>query len=74
MVVKQILQSLFTSSCLNCPEPLAPNAIETESIRKDDFIFGFGPIYITVSAMAGNAEKITVKKQGYIFGLLILIR
>ena len=64
----------FTSSCINCPVPLAPNATETESTRKDGFIIGFGPIEITASAMAGNADKITVKQEGYIFGLLIILR
>jgi rhodanese-related sulfurtransferase len=64
----------FTSSCINCPVPLAPNATETESTRKDGFIIGFGPIEITVSAMAGNADKITIKQEGYIFGVLVLIK
>ena len=61
----------FTSSCLNCPQPLAPNATETESTRKDGFIIGFGPIDITVSAMPGNADKISIKQEAYIFRLLI---
>jgi len=64
----------FTSSCINCPTPLAPNATETESTRKDGYILGFGPIEITVSAMAKNVDKVTVKQEGFIFGLFILIK
>jgi rhodanese-related sulfurtransferase len=64
----------FTSSCRNCENPLAPNATKTESTSKDGYIFGFGSIQITVSAWAKNADKITIKQEGFVFGLLILIR
>lgn len=63
----------FTSSCLNCPIPLAPNATTTESTRKDGLILGFGQIEITVSAWANNVDKITMKQEGYILGILIII-
>ena len=64
----------FTSSCTSCETPLVPNATKTESTSKDGYIIGFGPIEITVSTMAKNADKITIKQEGVIFGLLVLIR
>ncbi len=64
----------FTSSCINCPVPIEPNAKETENTRKDGYIIGFGPIQITVSASASNVDKITAKKEGYLFGIIILIK
>ena len=64
----------FTSSCINCQTPLAPNTTETESTIKDGYILGFGPIDITVSAMAKNVDKVTVKHEGFIFGIFVLIK
>jgi rhodanese-related sulfurtransferase len=64
----------FTSSCKNCPVPLAPNATETESTLKDGYILGFGPIDITVSAMAKNVDKVTVKQEAFIYGIIIITR
>jgi len=64
----------LTSTCIDCETPLEPGATKTESTSKDGFIFGFGPIEITVSAWAKNADKITIKQKGFVIGLLILIR
>jgi rhodanese-related sulfurtransferase len=64
----------FTSSCLNCPQPLAPNATTTESTRKDGFIIGFGPIEITVSAWANNVDKITIRQEAFILGVFITLQ
>ncbi len=63
----------FTSSCINCQKILEAGAIKTESTRKDGYIFGFGNIEITISTWAHNANKVTVKKEGFIFGFLIFI-
>ena len=63
----------FTSTCINCKNPLEPNATKTESTSKDGYIFGFGPIEITVSAWAKNADKTTRQQKGFIIGLLIFI-
>ena len=64
----------LTSSCINCQTPLEPDQTTTEGTRKDGFIFGFGPIEITVSAWAKNVDKITTKKEGFVFGLFIMIK
>ncbi|MCJ7571509.1 MAG: hypothetical protein MUO82_06495, partial [Candidatus Thermoplasmatota archaeon] len=64
----------FTSSCTGCETPLEPNATKTESTSKDGYILGFGPIEIKVSAWAKNADKITIKQEGFVLGLLIIIR
>ena len=64
----------FTSSCIDCENSLELYATKTESTSKDGYIFGFGPIEITVSAWAHNADKVTVKQEGFIFGLIIFIK
>jgi rhodanese-related sulfurtransferase len=61
------------STCTDCEKPLEPNGTKTESTIKDGFIFGFGPIEITVSVWAKNADKITVKEEGFAFGFFISI-
>ena len=63
----------FTSSCINCQKILEAGAIKTESTSKDGYIFGFGNIEVTISAWAHNVNKVTIKKEGFIFGFLIFI-
>jgi len=64
----------FTSSCINCENSLEPGVIKTEGSSKDGYIFGFGPIEITVSAWAKNAGIVTIKQEAFIFGLIIVIK
>lgn len=64
----------FTSFCIDCENLLEAGEIKTENIIKDGYIFGFGPIEITVSAWAWNAYKNTTTQKAFIFGLKIFIK
>jgi rhodanese-related sulfurtransferase len=61
------------SGCDVCGSTLDPSAIKTENTRESGFILGFGTIEVSVSAWANNAEIITKKVSGVVFGPLIII-
>lgn len=61
------------SGCDTCGSTLDPNAIKTENTRESGTILGLGNIEISVSAWANNAETITKKIRGVVFGPLVII-
>ncbi len=64
----------LTSIFAGCHTPLEPNATRTESTSGHGFILGFGPVEITVSALAKNADITAIKQDAFVFGLLVKIR
>jgi hypothetical protein len=61
------------AGCGGCSNSLEPNETKTESTIEEDVIFGFGPISITVSVDASNAEKVEQTLSGFVIGPLVLI-
>lgn len=61
------------SGCGGCSTDLEPSQTKTESTLEESFIFGFGPISITVSADAANAEKVEQTRSGFVLGPLVLL-
>jgi len=61
------------SGCGNCSNSIDPNETKTESTSEAGVIIGFGPIIITASAEATNAEPINKTFNGFVFGFLVII-
>ena len=61
------------SGCSECENTLEPGAIKTESTRGAGLIFGLGPIEITISTEAKNAEEVSVTENGFVIGPYISI-
>ncbi len=61
------------SGCSVCESTLDPGAVKTENTRESGFIFGLGSIEISASAWANNAEIISKKANGFVFGPLLII-
>ena len=61
------------SGCSSCGTTLDPGAVKTENTREVGFIIGLGSIEISASAWANNAEIISKKVNGFVFGPLIII-
>jgi hypothetical protein len=59
--------------CLNCSHTIEPNATKTMSTVKEGKIIGFGPIIITVSTEASNAERVSKTLKGVVLGFLVII-
>jgi hypothetical protein len=59
--------------CLNCSHTIEPNATKTMSTVKEGKIIGFGPIIITVSTEAANAERVSKTLKGVVLGFLVVI-
>jgi hypothetical protein len=61
------------SGCDACGTTIEPNAIKTESTSESGMIIGFGPVTITASAEAENAEKVEKTYNGFVLGLFVII-
>jgi len=61
------------SGCDACGTTLEPNAIKTESTAEAGRIIGFGPITITASAAADNAEKVEKTYNGFVLGPFVIV-
>jgi hypothetical protein len=61
------------SGCDACGTTIEPNAIKTESTSEAGFILGFGPITITTSAEAANAEKVEKTYTGFVLGPYVIV-
>jgi rhodanese-related sulfurtransferase len=61
------------SGCSACGTTLDPGNIKTEKTSESGFILGFGSIEISASAWANNAEKISKKASGFVFGPIVII-
>ncbi|GAH02091.1 unnamed protein product, partial [marine sediment metagenome] len=61
------------SGCSECGTTLDPGAVKTENTGEAGFIIGLGSIEVSASAWANNAEIISKKTNGFVFGPLIII-
>jgi len=61
------------SGCGNCSNSIEPNATKTESTAEAGRIIGFGPIIITASAEASNAERVNKTYNGFVLGFLVIV-
>ena len=61
------------SGCGNCSNSIEPNATKTESTTEAGRIIGFGPIIITASAEASNAERVNKTFNGFVLGFLVIV-
>jgi hypothetical protein len=61
------------TGCSVCGTTLDPGAIKSENSLEAAFLFGFGPIEITTSAGAANANQISSEKTGFAIGPLVII-
>jgi hypothetical protein len=59
--------------CDACGTTLEPNAIKTENTAEAGRIIGFGPITITASAEAENAEKVEKTYNGFVLGPIVIV-
>jgi len=59
------------SGCGQCNATIEAHSEKTECT--DSFIFGLGPIDISVSAEADNADLVTAEASGFVLGFLVLI-
>ena len=61
------------SGCDMCGTTLEPNMTKTESTLEAGVLFGIGPIKVSVSASASNAEEVTKEITGFVVGPFVLI-
>ena len=61
------------TGCSSCGSSLAPGSIKTENSREAAFLLGFGPIEITTSAGATNADEISDVASGFALGPIVII-
>lgn len=61
------------SGCSVCGSSLDPGAIKSENSREAAFLMGFGPIEITTSAGATNAEEVSDVASGFALGPFVII-
>lgn len=62
------------TGCSACSTTLAPGAIKSENSREAGLLFGFGPIAITTSAGASNADEVTTEATGLAIGPFVLVQ
>jgi hypothetical protein len=61
------------NGCGNCSDSIEPDATKTERTAEAGKIIGFGPIIITASVEASNAERVNKTFNGFVLGLLVII-
>lgn len=61
------------TGCGNCSNLIEPDATKTESTLEAGVIIGFGPITISTSAEASNAEIVNKNYNGFVIGFLVII-
>jgi len=61
------------SGCGNCSNSIEPNAAKIENTLEAGVIIGFGPINITTSAEASNAEMVSKTFNGFVLGFVVII-
>ncbi|OYT28344.1 hypothetical protein B6U98_05115 [Thermoplasmatales archaeon ex4572_165] len=61
------------TGCSDCGATLDAGAIKTEKTMEAGFMIGFGPIQITTSANAENAQEISDETTGFVIGPLVII-
>jgi|SRR6056297_1862516 len=62
------------TGCSACGTTLAPGAIKSENSAEAGLLLGFGPIEITTSAGASNANEVSMETSGTLLGLLALLQ
>jgi hypothetical protein len=62
------------TGCSACGSTLDPGLIKSENTREAGILFGFGPIEISTSAGASNAETVSMKHTGFVFGPIAIIQ
>jgi hypothetical protein len=72
-MLKKINVTKICSGCGNCSNSIAPNATKTETTAEAGYIIGFGPVVITASVEATNAEKVEATYNGFVLGPFVLV-
>jgi hypothetical protein len=72
-ILNRINIEKICDGCDACGTTLEPNAIKTESTAEAGKIIGFGPITITASAAADNAEKVEKIYTGFVLGPFVIV-
>lgn len=62
------------AGCSVCGTTLDPGAVKSEDSREAGFLFGFGPIEVSVAAGASNADDISMDATGFALGLFSVIQ
>lgn len=62
------------TGCSACGTTLAPGAIKSENSLEAGLLLGFGPIEITTSAGASNANEVSMETSGTLLGLLAFLQ
>lgn len=61
------------TGCSDCGTTVDPGVIKKETTAEVQYIFGFGPLDIYVSADAANAPKVEDSATGFILGPFVII-
>jgi len=61
------------TGCSACGSTLGPDMIKTENTLEAGMLLGIGPIEITTSAGATNAEEVSMETTGFVIGPLAII-
>lgn len=61
------------TGCSACGSTLGPDMIKTENTLEAGMLLGIGPIEITTSAGATNAEEVRMETTGFVIGPLAII-
>jgi len=72
-ILGKINVTKICAGCGNCSNLIEPNATKTENTLEAGVIIGFGPITITTSAEASNAEIVNKNYNGFVIGFFVII-
>ena len=72
-IFNRINVTKICSGCGNCSNSIEPNATKTESSAGAGRIMGLGPVRITASVQAINAEKVEKTYTGFVLGPLVVV-
>jgi hypothetical protein len=72
-ILNRINVTKICSGCGNCSNSIEPNATKTVSTAEAGRIMGFGPVRITASAQAINAEKVEKTYNGFVLGFFVIV-
>lgn len=62
------------TGCSACGSTLDPGLIKSENTLEAGVLFGIGPIEISTSAGASNADKVSMEKTGFAIGPIVIIQ
>jgi hypothetical protein len=72
-ILNRINITKICTGCGNCSNSIEPNATKTESTLEAGRIIGFGPVTISASAQAINADKVEKILNGFVLGPFVIV-